>query len=96
MSPEHLTSWPDVALALINNIPAILGAIGAICAAYWAYQSKKQGVVNHEAMNSRLDQVVMAKEEIAHAAGMALQKSNVADEKAAAEKRLNEIRGETA
>lgn len=40
----------EIALALINNGPTILTALGTILTAYWAYKAQKQSTANAEAL----------------------------------------------
>lgn len=48
----------DIFLALINNGPMILTALGTILTAYWAYKAQKQSTANGVALKANAEELM--------------------------------------
>ncbi len=101
---EHVTSGWDVLNTLVGNLPGLATAIGVIVVGWFSYKTNIQGRQNHDALNSRMSQLLAETHKRSYAEGL---RQGVTDEqlrpgdpkKLAArvnepEERLEQIRGQ--
>ncbi len=98
---EHVTTGWDVLNTLVSNLPGIATAVGVIVVGWFSYRTNIQGKQNHDALNSRMSQLLDETHRRSFAEGL---KQGVTDEQArpgdpkkaeSAEDRLEQLRGQT-
>ncbi len=80
MTPHVTTGW-DVLNTLAGNLPSIATAVAGGFIAWFTYKTNVQGKSNHDALNSRMSQLLKETAAASHAEGMRL---GVANEQARA------------
>jgi hypothetical protein len=66
---EPANAW-TVLNTFVANLGGILTAIGVMVVAWFTYKGNLQGKENHQAMNSRMTQLLQATADRAHAQGI--------------------------